>query len=66
MIHDAAGSIPGWEQVWEGPEPTAALAEEMLHGNGLVVKRRQTTPIRLFVPVADADIARALLRDREA
>ncbi len=56
-------SMSGWTQVWEGPEPTAGLAEEMLSGNGLSVKRRQALPIRLFVPAADAPTALELLRD---
>lgn len=53
----------GWTQVWEGDEPTASVAEEVLSGNGLSVKRRRLERVSLLVPDPDADTARELLRD---
>lgn len=61
MADDPTNS--GWALVWTGPEPTAGIAEEMLQGNGLDVRRGGTLPVRLFVPDADVPAARALLRD---
>ena len=53
----------GWSEVWTGQEPTAEAAEEMLHGNGLEVHRRNLGDVHLSVPNADAETARELLKD---
>lgn len=63
MAQEIGGQFSGWAQVWEGDEPTASSAEEVLTGNGLDVKRQRLQHVKLFVPEVDADTARELLRD---
>ncbi|MBI4423740.1 MAG: hypothetical protein HY554_08435 [Elusimicrobia bacterium] len=53
-----------WVLVWEGPEPTAGLAQGMLENNGLDVHaQRLELAVRLSVRTEDAETAQELLKD---
>lgn len=63
MGTEIGGQFSGWTEIWRGDEPTASSAEQVLTGNGLEVKRQRLQHVKLYVPEADADTARELLRD---